>query len=161
MPAKDVFHTAVKNALINSGWELVDENFELKLIEDLHKNGSEVVMVFEKDNEKIAVLVEQFLSSSRLQDFHFALGRYLNCRLFLSKINLDSTLFSAITTEDNENLFKMPFVQKLVVENKMKLIIYDFRNEELKGWNKNLRIPSLHFTNKEDAKLFARIIEDL
>lgn len=158
MPTKDVFHDAVKNALIKDGWKLLNEVFELRLIEE---NGSEFVMIFEKDGEKIAVLVERFLSSSQTQDFYFAFGRYLNCRLFLSKTNPDLTLLSAIRTETYQNFFKMTFVSKLVSENKMKLIIYDFISQEIKGWSKNTRIPSVHFANKEDAKTFVKIVEDL
>ncbi len=57
MPAKDLFHDAVKNALIKEGWTITDDPLTFKIdgINISIDLGAEKIIGAEKDGEKIAV----------------------------------------------------------------------------------------------------------
>ncbi len=60
MPAKDIYHDTVKNALIKDGWTITDDPYRLsigkrKMYVDL---GAEKLIAAEKDSRKIAVEIK-------------------------------------------------------------------------------------------------------
>ncbi len=63
MPAKDIFHDAVKNALLKDEWLVTDEQFYIRSggVEIYIDIGAEKVIAAERDGEKIAVEVKSFL----------------------------------------------------------------------------------------------------
>jgi hypothetical protein len=83
--AKDLFHDAVRNALIKDGWQITDDPFFLKVggVEFYIDLGAEKLIAAERNNEKIAVEIKSFINSSSLTDFHLAIGQFLNYRVAL------------------------------------------------------------------------------
>lgn len=80
MPAKDIFHNAVKLALEKDGWLITDDPIYLdyggvELYIDL---GAEKLIAAEKEGQKIAVEVKSFISGSAISEFHKALGQFIN-----------------------------------------------------------------------------------
>ena len=76
MPTKDIFHNAVKNALIKDGWTITDDPLYLDyggihMYVDL---GAEKIIAAEKDTEKIAIEIKSFVQASMTYEFHTALG---------------------------------------------------------------------------------------
>jgi hypothetical protein len=74
MPAKDVIHDAVKNALVKDGWTITDDPLRLKykavnLSVDL---GAERTLAAEREGEKIAVEIKSFLNASTINDLKFS-----------------------------------------------------------------------------------------
>ncbi|MBI2807952.1 MAG: hypothetical protein HYX68_23455 [Planctomycetes bacterium] len=66
MPARDLYHQAVKNALVKDGWTITHDPFHLPsagkhLYVDL---GAEQLLGAERAAEKIAVEIKSFLGSS-------------------------------------------------------------------------------------------------
>jgi hypothetical protein len=64
MPAKDIYHEMVKNALTKDGWTITDDPLKLiigsrSLYVDL---GAEKLIAAQKENQKIAVEIKSFLS---------------------------------------------------------------------------------------------------
>ncbi len=86
MPAKDVFHDAVKNALIKENWVITDDPLYLEFGGvDLYVNlGAERLVGAEKDGKKIAVEIKSFIRRSLISEFHTALGQFINYRTVLS-----------------------------------------------------------------------------
>ena len=89
--AKDLFHQAVKQALIKDGWTITSDPLTIridrvKLEIDL---AAEKVFAAEKDGQKIAVEVKSFINPSNISDFHNALGQFLSYRLALQMTELD------------------------------------------------------------------------
>ena len=87
MPAKDVYHDAVKNALIKDGWTITADPYKIKykdaeLFADL---AVEKPIVAEQNGRKIVVEIKSFLSPSPMRDFELALGQYI---LYRNLINL-------------------------------------------------------------------------
>lgn len=77
MPARDIYHNTVKNALIKDGWTITHDPLSLKLRKgkrlfvDL---GAERLIAAEKDTQKIAVEIKSFVGASVMKDLEEALG---------------------------------------------------------------------------------------
>ena len=79
MPAKDIYHEIVKEALIKDGWKITDDPLKLtigsrSLYVDL---GAEKLLAAEKEDRKIAVEIKSFLISSPINNLENALGQYI------------------------------------------------------------------------------------
>ena len=78
MPAKDLYHEAVKNALIKDGWVILADPYKIKykdaeLFADL---AIEKPIAAEQQNgRRIIVEIKSFLSPSPMRDFEVALGQ--------------------------------------------------------------------------------------
>ncbi|WP_408962459.1 element excision factor XisH family protein [Phormidium tenue] len=100
--AKDLFHQAVKQALIKDGWTITSDPLTIridrvKLEIDL---AAEKVFAAEKDGQKIAVEVKSFINPSNISDFHNALGQFLSYRLALQMTEANRILLSPCPAND-------------------------------------------------------------
>jgi hypothetical protein len=70
MPAKDVYHDSVKQALINDGWTILKENYELEYGGDnLYPDfAAEKSIAATRDKERILVEVKSFIGRSFITD---------------------------------------------------------------------------------------------
>jgi hypothetical protein len=68
MPAKDLFHNTVKNALIKDGWTITHDPLTLDLRDrQLHiALGAEKLLDAQKDNQQIAVEIKSFVAPSNV-----------------------------------------------------------------------------------------------
>ena len=89
MPARYVFHHAVKAALIKDQWQITDDPFVLQVggVDMYVDLGAERLFAAQKDQQQIAVEVKSFLGPSLVSDFHLALGQFLNYRTALRNKN--------------------------------------------------------------------------
>lgn len=67
MPAKDIYHQRVKNALIKAGWRITRDTYqikfrEIKLYADL---AARAMFAAQRDEQQIIVEVKSFLEPSR------------------------------------------------------------------------------------------------
>ena len=114
MPAKDIFHNAIRSSLIKDGWQITDDPLFIKastrisLYIDI---GGERAIGAEKDGKKIAVEIKSFLGMSPLAEFHTALGQFLNYLLALRINYPERVLYLAITEDIYRDFFSDPFVQ--------------------------------------------------
>lgn len=136
MPAKDLFHTAVKIALQKDNWVITDDPLRLevggtKFEIDL---GAESLLAAERQGQKIGVEIKSFLGESPLTDYHAALGQFLNYRLALEISQPDRTLYLAIPVRTYESFFQREFAQLSVERYQIKRLIYDPINEVIAQW---------------------------
>ena len=136
--AKDFFHQAVKTALIKDGWIITSDPLtiridRIKLEVDL---AAEKILAAEKDNQKIAVEIKSFLNPSTINDFHTALGQFLNYRLALEITEPDRELFLAVPIDIFESFFQEEFPQTAIQKYQIKLIAYEPSLEEIMIWKK-------------------------
>lgn len=136
MPAKDLFHDAVRNALEKEGWIITNDPLHLRIgkIDMYIDLGAEKVLVAEKGEQKIAVEIKSFLRTSTITDFYLALGQFIPYRMALEELEPERTLYLAIPTDVYELFFEQAFIQKIVKRQQVKLLIYDADNEEIKAW---------------------------
>jgi len=79
MPAKDIYHETVKNALIKDGWTITHDPLVLRWgTTDVYVDlGAEQLLAAEKRGQKIAVEIKSFVGRSDVDDLEKALGQYL------------------------------------------------------------------------------------
>jgi XisH protein len=135
--AKDLFHNAVKQALLKEQWiitadPLVIRIERVKLEIDL---AAEKVVAAEKAGRKIAVEIKSFLNPSTITDFHAALGQFLNYRLALQMRDPDRTLYLAVPIDTFDSFFQEPFIQEAVKLYQVKLVVYNPLQEVITVWN--------------------------
>ena len=136
MAAKDLFHEAVKKALLKDNWIITADPLKIK-IEGVKLEidlAAEKVIAAQKEEQKIAVEIKSFLNTSAITDFHAALGQFLNYRLALQMSESDRTLYLAVPLDTFESFFQEKFTQEAVKFYQVKLIVYDPIQEVVIQW---------------------------
>jgi len=134
--AKDLFHQAVKTALTKDGWTITSDPLiiridRIKLEVDL---AAEKVFAAEKDGQKIAVEVKSFINPSTINDFHAALGQFLNYRTALQITEPLRILYLAVSIDIFNTFFQERFIQIVIKQYDLKLLAYDPNLEEVIKW---------------------------
>lgn len=70
VPAKDIYHDCVKNALIKNGWNITHDPFKLEIgKKDLYIDlGADQLIAATKVEQKIAVEIKSFIGRSDIDD---------------------------------------------------------------------------------------------
>ncbi len=136
MAAQDVFHNAVKHALLIDGWHITDDPLIIQtggvnLYIDL---GAEKLLAAEKEGRQIAVEIKSFLGPSLVSEFHTALGQFLNYRYALEQKEPTRHLFLAVPVDIYATFFTLAFTQGVLALHQVKLLIYDPETEEITQW---------------------------
>jgi hypothetical protein len=136
MPARDIFHDTVRNALIKDGWIITHDPYRLaigrrKVYIDL---GAEAPIAAEKAGRKIAVEVKSFLGESELDDLERALGQYGIYRVALQKREPDRVLYLALPQVMHDLLIEESDFRDILRELRVRLIFFDPQQEALLEW---------------------------
>jgi hypothetical protein len=136
MPAKDIFHDAVRTGLEKDGWVITDDPLLVKLGEqkiyvDL---GAERLLAAERGARKIAVEIKSFVGHSFLDDFHHALGQFLNYRVVLAQVAPERELYLAVPVDTWQEFFQAGIAPLAVREYGLKLVVYDPQSREVVQW---------------------------
>lgn len=136
MPRKDIYHDCVKIALEKEGWLITHDPLNLTvddtpLFADL---GAEAMFVAERQGEKIAVEIKTFGGQSLVQNLHEALGKYNVYKTALSILYPDWNIYLAVPTNIYDNFFQRIFIQKVLKDYNVKLIVYNHESEIIESW---------------------------
>jgi XisH protein len=136
MPAKDVYHDSVKQALIKDGWTILKENYELEYRGDsLYPDfAAEKAIAATRDKERILVEVKSFLGRSFIADLQATLGQYIMYQEVVKAQNLDFKLYLAISADLYQNNFQIPLAQLMLQRTQINLLIFDPIQEVIKQW---------------------------
>ncbi len=132
MAAKDRFHDVVKIALEKEGWKITHDPLTLKVdpVTDLHIDlGAEMLIGAERESEKIAIEIKSFLGQSAINDFHTAVGQFINYRYALADLDPERELYLAISLATYEKVFIRRFIQSVIERAQINLIVYDTEKE--------------------------------
>ncbi len=138
MPAKDIFHNIVKQALEKDGWIITHDPIYLDFggVELYIDLGAEKLITAEKEGKKIAVEVKSFISSSTISEFHQALGQLINYRIALSQKQPEREIYLAVPNTTYEIFFKLELIQLVIKSQNIKLIVYNPDQEIIQKWIK-------------------------
>ena len=136
MPQRDIYHDAVKHALIKDGWEITADPLILQfggrnLYVDLE---AESPIAAEKDGHKIAVEIKSFSNPSEVNDLEKAVGQYVMYRELIARKESERLLYLAISTETYEGIFTEPLGQLMIETQHLKLLIFDEIQEVVEQW---------------------------
>jgi hypothetical protein len=136
MPARDVYHDAVRNALIKDGWTITHDPYLLSFgFRDVFVDlGAERLIAAEKDSEKIAVEIKTFLGASEIRDFELAVGQYIFCHSLLTRTERARRLFLAVPEEVALTLFNEPITRPVLEDLAIKVLTFDPRREVVTEW---------------------------
>jgi hypothetical protein len=136
MPAKDLIHDAVKNALIKDGWAITADPYELAYQEVSLAVDLAAEKMFEavRDNEKILVEVKSFVGHSFARDFQMALGQYEMYLGVLEATHVPDTLYLAVSDVVYRRFFRQNVYQMLVERFQIHLLVVDIEKEEVVSW---------------------------
>ena len=137
MPAKDVYHDTVKNALVKDGWTVTHDPLRLRWGSDLLyvDLGAEKLLTAEKENQKIVVEVKSFISPSNLSELENALGQYILYRNIIEELEPERTLYLAVHEEIFASIFEESLGQMLIRKNNLKLVVFRKTEEVIIKWN--------------------------
>ena len=136
MPAKDIYHNAVRFALVKDGWNILTEDYTLeyggdRLYVDI---AAEKSIAAEKQGQKILVEVKSFLGRSFIHDLEQAVGQYVVYRDILLETELDFELYLAITYGTYKSYFQRQLTQMIINRNQVNLLIVDAESEVIMQW---------------------------
>jgi XisH protein len=136
MPAKDIYHDTVRNALIKAGWTITDDPLVLPIGSrstyiDL---GAEKLIAAQRDAQKIAVEVKSFISPSLISDLEKAWGQFFMYSRILQKLEPDRQLYLAVNRSISDGLFNEEVGKLLLDEPGFRMIVFDPSVEEIIQW---------------------------
>lgn len=137
MSAKDLYHDAVRNALVKDGWEITHDPLRVKwrrsrtLQIDL---GARKTLAAIKDGKKIAVEVKSFIIPADMDALYNAVGQFLIYRAALEEVEPDREIFLAIRAAAYEEHFMDELGEKFRAKHGIKLIVIDQTKEEILRW---------------------------
>lgn len=136
MPARDVYHDVVKNALIKDGWTITADPYKIlykdaELFADL---AAEKPIAAEQNGRKIIVEIKSFLSPSPMRDFEIALGQYILYRNLVALTEPEYQVYLAIKESICENFFKRDSIQEIFKINQVLLVVFNIEKEEILQW---------------------------
>ena len=136
MPAKDIYHDQVKNALIKDRWTITDDPLILSIGKrDLFVDlGAEKLIAAEKANQKIAVEIKSFVSKSQVRDLENAVGQYVVYNQILLEKQDERVLYLAIRNSSYEEVFDEPLGKIFLKRKIINLIVFDEEEESILQW---------------------------
>jgi hypothetical protein len=134
--ARDLFHNIVRIALEKDGWIITNDPLSIRCggVDIQIDLGGEKLLAAEKDTEKIAVEINNFVTASKISEFHTALGQFINYRTALRLEEPIRILYLAVPLVTYNNFFNLPFTKIIVAENQVKILVYDTEIEEIDRW---------------------------
>lgn len=138
MPKSDLFHQNVREALEKDGWTITHDPYTLtdqksNLYIDL---GAEKLVIAEKGSEKIAVEVKSFVANSLVNAFHEAIGQYINYLTLLKDQEKERILYLALPYDAWKLLSERTFVQKVIDNYQIRLIVFEPNQNQILEWKK-------------------------
>jgi hypothetical protein len=141
MPGRDIYHNAVKTALIADGWTVTHDPYRIEYggkdaYIDLgaEREIADVVLAAERDATRIAIEIKTFTGPSVLADLQQALGQYLLYRSWMRRIEPERMLYLAVDTETAMGVFDAAFGQIVADEAQIRLVVVDMLMERIVAW---------------------------
>ncbi|MGK7875405.1 MAG: XisH family protein [Xenococcaceae cyanobacterium] len=136
MPARDIYHNSVKNALIKDGWTITHDPLKLEWgAKDLYVDlGAMQLVAAEREERKIAVEVKSFVGKSDIDDLEKALGQYILYHDVLAEREPERILYLAVPKSIYNDLFEEPIGKLLLKNDRLNLIAFDPRKEVIVKW---------------------------
>ncbi len=141
MSAKDIVHEIVREALEKDGWVITHDPLFLRVSENIGMFldlAANKVIIANRETLKIAVEVKSLVGLSAVTDFHLAIGQFLNYRLALEELEADRILYLAIPDDIYHNFFQDSFIQKVIDNYSIKLLIINPQQGEIILWKPSL-----------------------
>lgn len=137
MPARNVYHDAVVQALIADGWTVTHDPLTLSfggkdLFVDLA--AERTVLAAERAGQRIAVEIQSFLSPSPVRDLQEAVGQYEIYRALLEEMEPDRIPYLAVPRRIYDSLLTEQFGRFVITRLQLRLVVFDEERETVLQW---------------------------
>ena len=137
MPARNIYHDAVVQALTADGWTITHDPLTLSfggkdLFIDL--GAEQVALAAEREGRRIAVEIQRFLSPSPVRSLQEAVGQYDIYRLVLAETEPERVAYLAVPRRVYEGLLTEQFGQFVVTRLQLKLLVFDEQQRRVIRW---------------------------
>jgi hypothetical protein len=137
MPAKNLYHDVVVQALTADGWTITHDPLWLSfggrdLFVDL--GAERTTVAAERGGERIAVEIQSFLNPSPVRDLQEAVGQYEIYRALLAETEPERRLFLAVPRRVYESLLSERFGQLIVTRLQLRLVVFDEEQVRVYQW---------------------------
>jgi len=136
MPAKDIYHDTVKEALRKDGWTITHDPLRLQWGgKDMYVDlGAEQLLAANRGEQQIAVEVKSFVSASDMYDLEKALGQYILYHDVLVQLESKRVLYLAVPQVAVRDIFEEPLGKLLLENNRVRVIGFDPQVEVITKW---------------------------
>ena len=134
--AKDIYHEAVKNALIEDGWRILADSYFLQY-EDAQLYAdllAEKRLLAEQNNRTIVVEIKSFINPSPMRNFELVLGQYMVYRDVLDLSEKHYAIYLAIKDTVFESFFQRKSIQAIVKRHQIEFVVFNHEKEEIVSW---------------------------
>lgn len=137
MPARDIYHAPIRNAIEKDGWTITHDPYRLKLSRG--KNlfidlGAQRLIAAQRNEEAIAVEIKSFRSASDIKDLEDALGQFILYRQLLKRYDPSRKLYLAIPDNVRISVFEEEAGQVLIEDGLIQIISVDIVTETIVSW---------------------------
>jgi hypothetical protein len=137
MPARNIDHDAVVQALRDDGWTITHDPLTLSvgdrfLFVDLGAQRSTVAA--QRGDQQIAVEIKTFGSASLVRDLEEAVGKYVAYRAILAHTEPDRVLFLAVTDEVYGFVFSEPLGRLVAQDVQIRFLIFAEQEGKVLQW---------------------------
>lgn len=136
MPARDMYHQNIRNALIKDGWTITHDPLRLTWgNKDMYVDlGAERLLAAEKAGQRIAVEIKSFVGASEMDDLEKAIGQYIVYHTVLAERDPHRTLYLAVSHDVLRDVFEEPLGQLLLKNHLVQVIGFDPQTEVIITW---------------------------
>ena len=137
MPARDIYHVTVKNALVKDGWRITHDPLRIRLARGRNlfvDLGAERLLAAERGTEKIAVEVKSFTRPSDMKDLEEAVGQFVLYARLLERYYPEYTLYLGVTEDTRKTVFEEEAGKTLIEDRIIRLVTFDPIEEVIVRW---------------------------
>jgi hypothetical protein len=136
MPAQDLYHDVVRDALRQDGWRITHTALQLKVraesrAEELWEGPW---LIADKDERKVAVAVDSFVGHSNLVDITQTWRQLGLSRPQLHAMDADRVVYLAVRQATYSACFAGGEGELVLAKEHMRLLVFDPRTEAIIQW---------------------------
>jgi len=136
VPARDIYHDVVVDALTADGWIITDDPLRLAYgARDVYVDlAAELPIAAERGGQRIAVEVKSFIGASNIRELELALGQFVLYREILARTDAQRQLHLAVSVNIHETLFLEPIGQLMIESQSLRLLVFDPVSRRISRW---------------------------
>jgi hypothetical protein len=139
MPAKNIYHDAVRDALVADGWTITHDPLTMRvglrrLYVDLAADHDRLGA--ERHGERIAVEVQSFVGESDIENLHHAVGQYAVYRVLLARRDPDRVLYLAVSDEVFSDVLSEPLGREVIADLGIRLVVFNPHTRRITQWRR-------------------------
>jgi hypothetical protein len=137
MPARNIDHHAVIEALKADGWTITHDPLlipygDRRLFIDV---GAERATIgAERGSERIAVEISSFVADSPMRDLQEAVGQFVVYRALLSQLEPERILFLGVSTRVFDSVLSEPLGKVVAADVRLRILVYDAQQQKVVRW---------------------------